>query len=471
VPDSSPSLRTFLAGQLGEPVRRVPRQVSGDRELSAVVKAVEQLGNPVLRFDDVEGSEVPVIVGVTATRSRIARALGQDVDRCVEYLLEQIENPVAPERVADGPVQEQVITGSELDVMSLPIGVHSPEDAGPYITSGVLLVRDPDSGATNAGIYRTMVKDSRTLTVNVAPQHDLARILNGVAASGRPVDFAIVIGGHPTVAIASQAKNPVGQDTLALMGSLQGQPLETVRGVTVDVDVPAQAEIIIEGRLSPDHKEPEGPFGEFTYYYRAAQGWIAEVTAITRRSDAVYVDLHPAHVEHRCLWLFPGREARLLTMLRAGVPTVRAVRLPFHGAALSTYISLTKTDDGDARRALLLAMSSDTYVKHAFAFDPDIDIFDDEAVMWALNTRFQADRDLIMIPRCRGVRMDPSGYDYLDRSAPGHAVTKAGFDVTMPLSRPFGPRADLPAPGFEDLNPADYLAIGPNAQHELSTRE
>jgi 2,5-furandicarboxylate decarboxylase 1 len=156
-------------------------------------------------------------------------------------------------------------------------------------------------------------------------------------------------------------------------------------------------------------------------------------------------------------WLFPGREARLLSTLRAGVPGVRRVRMPFHGAGLSTYISLVKSDDGDATRSLLLALSSDTYLKHAFVFDLDVDIFDDQAVMWALNTRFQADRDLFMVPRSKGVRMDPSGYDYLDRSARGQAVTKAGFDVTVPLERPFGPRADLPPPGFESLDPAEYL--------------
>jgi 2,5-furandicarboxylate decarboxylase 1 len=453
-----PSLRSFLRDQLGEPVRRVTREVSPVHELCAVVKSVERRGNPVLRFDRVRGSEVPVIVGTMASRQRVARALGQPVERCVEHLLALLEEPLPPRRVPDGPVQEVVDTGEDLDVMRLPIGVHSPDDAGPYITSGVMLVREPGTGATNAGMYRTMVRGPRTLTVNVAPQHDLARILTAAADEGAgPVDFAIVIGSHPTLAIASQAKNPVAVDTLGLAGALQGGPLETVRGVTVDVDVPAHAEIVIEGRVRAERRESEGPFGEFTYYYGAAEGWICEVTAITRRSDAMYVDLHPAHVEHRCLWLFPGREARLLALLRAGVPGVSAVRLPFHGAALSAYIAMRKQHDGDAQRALLLALSSDTYIKHAVVVDEDIDISEDEQVLWALNTRFQADRDLVVIPRCRGVRMDPSGYDHLDRGAPGTSITKAGFDVTMPLGRPYGPRADVAPTGFEDLDPADYL--------------
>ena len=453
----APSLRTFLRDQLDEPVWAVEREVSPVHELCAVIKSLERRGNPVLRFERVQGSALPVMAGITATRTRIARALGVPVERCVEHLLEQIPRPLVSAPVATAPVQELVVRDEEVDVMTLPIGVHSPEDAGPYITSGVMLVRDPASGATNAGIYRTMVKDRRTLTINVAPQHDLARIVRAAPGGTETLDFAIAIGGHPTLAIASQAKNPVSVDSLGLAGSLQGAPLETARAITVDLDVPAHAEIVIEGRLRPDRREDEGPFGEFTYYYGAAQGWIGEITAITRRHDAVYVDLHPAHVEHRCLWLFPGREAALLAVVRAGVPSVRAVRLPFHGAALSAYISLEKQQEGDAQRALLLALASDTYIKHAFVVE-DVDVLiDDEEVLWALNTRFQADRDLVVIPRCRGVRMDPSGYDPLDRGAPGTAITKAGFDITMPLARPRPPRADLlPAP-YEHPHPAQYV--------------
>jgi len=457
--DPPPSLRSFLRDQLGEPVRTVSREVDPVHELSAVVKGLERHGNPVLRFERVRGSELPVLVGISASRERIARALGTPVERAVEHLLAMIAAPLPTTAASAAPVQELVARGEEVDLRTLPIGVHSPDDAGRYITAAVTLVRDPRTGLTNGGIYREMILDERSITVNVAPAHDLAAIL-GEAHGKAAIDCAIVIGGHPTLAIASQAKNPRTVDTLGLAGALQGAPLETVRGVSVDLELPAHAEIVIEGRLRPDRKESEGPFGEFTYYYGASRGWILDVTAITRRRDAIYVDLHPAHVEHRCLWLYPGREARLLALLRGGVPGVRAVRLPFHGAGLSAYISLGAHLEGDAQRALLLALSSDTYIKHAFVFDDDIDIFEDEQVLWALNTRFQADRDLIVVPRSKGVRMDPSGYDYLDRGARGTLVTKAGFDVTMPPSRPFGPRADLPPAGYEELDARAYLDDG-----------
>lgn len=453
-------LRGFLRELEADPdegVLRVEREVDPVHELSAVVKSLERRGNPVVVFERVRGSELPVVVGVTATKERIARALGQPVEGCVEWFLERLETPLPARRVERAPVQEVVCEGAEASLERLPIGVHSPDDAGRYITSAVTIVRDPDTGNVNTGIYRTMVKGERAFTLNSSLPHDVAKVLTRAAEEGRPVDVAYAFGDHPALAIASQAKNPMRLDAYALTGSLLGRPLEVVPARTLDLDVPAEAEIVVEGRVLPGVREPEGPFGEFTYYYGAASGWMCEVTAITRRRDALYVDLHPAHSEHRCLWLFPGREARLLAFLREAVPGVRAVHIPLSGGAMSAYIALRKTHDGDARRALTLALGSDNYLKHVIVVDDDVDIFDSEHVLWALNVRFQADRDLMVLPNCRGVRMDPSAYSLLDRTTPGGLTTKVGFDATMPLERPYGRRADIMPDGYERLDPADYL--------------
>jgi 2,5-furandicarboxylate decarboxylase 1 len=453
-------LRGFLAELEADPkegILRIEREVDPDYELTAVVKALESRGNPVVLFERVKGSDFPVLFGVTGTKERIARALGQTPDSCVEWLLGRLEEPVAPVRIDEAPVQEVVRLGDEARLDLLPIGTHSPDDAGPYITSGVTFVRDQATGNQNSGMYRTMIKGPRAFTLNASLPHDLAKVMEWGAAHGEPVEFAVVFGGHPAVAIASQAKNAMTLDVNAVAGALLGRPLEVVRGKTVDLDVPAQAEIVIEGRVLPGVREPEGPFGEFTYYYGAANGWMCEITAITHRRDAIYVDIHPAHTEHRCLWLFPGREARLLSFLRLAIPTVKAVHIPLYGGSMSAYISMAKMHDGDARKALMLALSSDNYIKHAFVFDEDVDIFDAEHVLWALNVRLQGDTDMVVVPNCRGIRMDPSAYSLLDRSTTGALTTKLGFDVTMPLERPYGPRADRVPDGFEDLDVASYL--------------
>jgi 2,5-furandicarboxylate decarboxylase 1 len=245
------------------------------------------------------------------------------------------------------------------------------------------------------------------------------------------------------------------------MGSLLGRSVPVTRCVTVDLDVPTHAEIVIEGRILPGERMAEGPFGEFSYYYGASpRSPVCEITAITRRHDAIYLDIHPAHSDHRCLWLFPGREARLLSMLRQVIPGIRAVHLPLDGAGMVAYISLQKAHDGDVRRALMIALSSDVYLKHAMVFDPDVDIYDLGHVLWALAVRFQADSDLMVIPNARGFQEDPSSYSLSDRQTPGGLTTKSGFDVTAPMGTPYAERADLLPDKYADLRLDDYLGNG-----------
>jgi 2,5-furandicarboxylate decarboxylase 1 len=441
-----------------EQIVRISREVTPNLELAAVVKRFETTGNPILWFDRVTGATtMPVVFGVSATKERIARALDQPVQRCVDWVLDRLQRPVAPVRAATVPVQNVIRTGDDARLDLLPLAIHSPLDKGPYLTVGVTTVRDPMTGNYNTGIYRIMVLDNTHVTLNSSLPHDLAKVLVNGAQRGVPVEFVIAIGHHPAFVASSQAKNPMTVDAYAVAGAFLGDPLAITPAVSVDLDVPADAEVIVEGRVIPGERIPEGPFGEFTYYYGAASGYVAEITAITHRRDAVFQDLHPAHIEHRCLWLFPGREARLLATLRDAVPTVKAVHIPLHGAGMSAYISLAKTHDGDATRALMVALSSDNYLKHVTIVDDDIDIFDDRQVLWALNVRFQGDRDLVLVNNCRGIRMDPSAYSLTDRNRPGALTTKLGFDATLPLERDRPPRADeLPSP-YENINLDDYV--------------
>ena len=197
---SAPDLRTFLDQLAGDPregICEVGRPVDRDLEMCAVVKALETRGNPVIRFAQVSGTGIPAVFGTVATPERIARALGQPRADCVEWFADRIRHPVPCRQVESGPVQESVWLGDEASLDRLPIGVHSPDDGGRYITSGVLVVRDPATGNLNTGIYRLMVTGPRRITVNVAPAHDAARIIQAAAERGESCDFAIVFGGHP----------------------------------------------------------------------------------------------------------------------------------------------------------------------------------------------------------------------------------------------------------------------------------
>ncbi|MCW2529554.1 MAG: UbiD family decarboxylase [Pseudonocardiales bacterium] len=460
---SSQDLRSYLdelTRDHPEELLRVDQRVSSDHERSAVLKALEPFGTPAVMFDNVAESSMPVLMGLFGTRNRIADALGVSVADCDEYVLGVPSRLNEPVHVLDAPVQQERQLGADVDLATLPIGVHSRDDAGRYITSGVTVARDPATGNVNTGIYRIMITGRNTLTMNAAPDHDLGRVIRAAAAEGRSVDFAIVIGHHPAFAISSQLKHPIAVDSYASASSLLREPLELVDGLTIDLPVPARAEIVLEGRIDTANWVPEGPFGEFTYYYGSAQAPECTITAITHRTNAIFNDLHPTHNEHRCLWLFPGRQARLLAAVRAAVPGVRAVRLPSHGGALSAYIALSKRHSGDGRTALLAAFATDHFLKYAVVVDDDIDITDDEQVHWAVTVRTQPDEDVMTVSKARGIRMDPTAFRVPGLTPPQVLTAKQGIDATQPLGDgAFPVRADLPPIGFENLDLTDYLPI------------
>jgi 2,5-furandicarboxylate decarboxylase 1 len=469
------SLRTYLdeLRSTGE-LLTVNREVDLQHELSAVTKLTEPAGAPALWFSAVRGHSMPVVTALFGRRDRIARALGVPTDQAVEHVLEAqsalVDAPIEPLQSAAAPVQQVVCTGQEASLDQLPIGVHSAEDAGRYLTCAVAIVRDPTTGNINTGIYRLMVDDAHHLTVNAAPNHDLGRIMRG--AGGTAVEVAFVIGHHPAYLIASQLKNPMTVDAHQLAARLLGEPLRTVPARTVDLPVPADAEIVIEATIHTADLVNEGPFGEFTYYYGKATAPRAEITAITHRADALFHDLHPTHAEHRCLWLYPGREARLLAAVRAAVPDTAAVRIPFAGGSLSAYLSLRKRHEYDGKQAILAAFAADHFLKHVYAIDTDVDITDDQQVLWAMNVRFQARTDLVQLTRAKGIRMDPSA-EILTSDGIRQAVTdKLGFDATKPITVEFPPRADETPQGMCGLKLEDWFDATDNArlQTVLSTR-
>jgi 2,5-furandicarboxylate decarboxylase 1 len=303
-----------------------------------------------------------------------------------------------------------------------------------------------------------MVQNERQATVSVDPGHDLGKVIAWGGREERPVEFAIVIGAHPALSIASQAKVPMTRDTYHVMGALLGEPVDVVACDTVDLQVPANAEIVLEGRILPGETAAEGPFGEFHYYYgsdpRAA---LCDITAISHRSDAIFADIHPTHRDHRCLWLHPGREASLLQRLRAAIPSVEAVHLPLEGAGMVALISIDKRHNGDSTRALLIALSFDLFIKHAVILDRDIDIYDAGQVVWAMAVRLRPDRDLVVIPRVRGYHEDPSSYSLGSSDEGGRLTTKLGYDATVPIGGHFPERADSLPSRYAGLDPLEYV--------------
>lgn len=435
----------------------VRRKVEAVHELSEVTKRLERMGAPAVLFEDVAGSDFPVLTGLFGTRQRIASILGVHPRCAVREALRRAEEPGSYRVVGDAPVHEVKHLDSEVSLASLPLPVHSRGDAGRYISSAVGLVRDPSTGRVNFGIYRLMLVDDHTLTVNVVPGNRLGRILARARNEHRRVEAAFVIGAAPIFVIASQAGVGKERDCFELASALSGRALAVATGITVDLPVPAEAEIVLEGVIDPTRQLLDGPFGEFSGYPGASTAATCTITALTHRDGAIYHDIHPTHREHRYLWLYPGREGWLLHQLSAIAPCVKEVAIPEFGAFFVAVLSVVAEHAGDARRALIAALSCDNMVKYAIAVDSDVDVWDAGAVAWAVAVRSQGDRDLIVVSDLSGVHNDPSSTAMGEGDRPDHITAKVGVDATVPLGSDFPERSDLPAQGFEDLDLGSYI--------------
>lgn len=455
-------LRTFIdqvTDRFPEDYLRVSREVDPHFELTGVLRKLQdQSRYPMVMFEDVQGVEVPVLGNALANRDRLALLFDTDRDHLVEAYAERQGTLLEPERVETGPVKEVVRTGEEVDATTLARIVHSEGDAGAYISSGVVIAKDAENGAYNAGIYRTQIVGPRKFRMYPGAYSHLWHLHRAAEERGEPLDVAVVIGHYPTLHMSSQYRGPLEVDEIQVAGGLTGAPIRMAPGETIDLDVPADAEIVIEGRLLPEVREEEGPFAEFSWTLGpAAMTPVMEVTAITRRGDAIYQDVFNAHPEHNLIGMV-GREANMLAKVRAVVPSVRGVCLPFSACCrFATYISIDKKYNGQARNAALTALGADPFVKLAIVVDEDVNPDNEAEVMWAVATRVQADRDVITIPETYVVELDPSAYALGDREEPGYLNAKWMIDATKPVGVEYQARSSVPREVWEDLRLEDYL--------------
>jgi 4-hydroxy-3-polyprenylbenzoate decarboxylase/2,5-furandicarboxylate decarboxylase 1 len=406
-------LRGFLglleeAGELA----RVTRPVSTRFEIAAGIRRMGDTGGPALLFENVVGHDMPVVGGLFSTRRRALLALEvASHEEGNARFLRGLADPIDPVTVADGACQEVVASGDEVDLGRLPLPVYSEKDGGAYVTVGLTISNDPLDGRRNASVYREMRVDSRRLAVMSHVFQGLGTQIARAAELGRPLDVAIANGVHPVLLYASQAKVPHGVDELTIAGGILGRPVELVRCRTVDLEVPADSEIVIEGRILPGELVTEGPFGEFTGYYGPAErNPVMEVTAVTSRRDPIYLAglTGVPTTDNHVLKVF-AYESAMLDNLRRAFPEVTAVCFPdWGGVQYSAVVALRQRYKGQARHLILTALGDPARPKWVIVVDDDIDVFDTEQVNWALTTRFQPAEDLIVVPRVAGGPLDPS---------------------------------------------------------------
>ncbi len=459
-------LRTYLEAVKAEGdtyYREIDKEVSTYLEPFMVQqKLATENRFPVLFYNNVEGSEHPLVTNTFGSYELMGLALDMSPkntnkkDILQEYI-KRSANMIDPVEITDAPSQEVVLTGDQVDLSVLPITHHAVGDHGKYITAGFTVCKHPDNGIYNVGWYRHEVLSKNSVSCMINPNNHGKYIARRNAELGQDMEVALVIGHHPAATMGTCVSGSIDMDEYKVMGGLLNEPLRLVKAKTVDLLVPADAEVILEGVIHPNEECDDGPFAEFAGYYgRVMPAYTIEIKAITMRKDAIWHDLDPAHPEHNLSGVLSFESAHYNAIKRV-VPSVTGVHLPPSGCCMFTvYIQIRKRVMGEANLAALAALSGVFMCKTVIVVDEDIDIYNEREVMWAVATRVQADKNVNIIPWVSGSHLDPLAYDE-SRLGKGSMTTKVIIDATKPLQTEFADRVKPPKEMLESIDLTEYL--------------
>ena len=413
-------------------------------EISTLLSELGKKEAPALLFQKVKGHQLRVIGNLLGTKKRLSMALRVNPDHLLGDLGEKIGQRIPPKLVSESDSKESITKKERIDLLEhLPVLTHYSKDSGPYITSGITSARDPEGGVIGRGLHRMEVRGKDQLGISLL-NPPLADIYAKYKKENRRMEVATVIGVDPLILISFILKAPTGTDKLSVAGGLRGQPVLVSKAKTVDIDIPAQAEVVIEGYIDPSGEEEDGTLGEGSGYYMAfSKSPTLHVTALSLQKGALYQAIVPWSLEvDNLLYLAHGLD--FVPKMQKEIPSLK--RIHFIPGTFGSHVVMSIDTDqkGEIRRALTLALSF-PHVKKAVIVDDDVSPEDDQEVEWALATRFQADRGLIVIPDLRGQPIDPS-------SKEGFLTAKMGMDATRPKKEGFE-KVDVPIEVKQRLAP------------------
>jgi 2,5-furandicarboxylate decarboxylase 1 len=396
-------------------------------DIRHIATLVDQ-SDKALFFHKVIGYKMPVVSGIIRTRERAIMAMGATEYQEIEDRLKNgITNPIAPERVASSPTREIVMKGDDVDLYKLPIPMSSIYDGGPMITAGVVIAQDPELGI-NTGVYRFMVKEKNLTGIDIVTPNNMRLFVQRALEAKRVLPISISIGTHPIELLGAGYRAPLGTDEMAIAGGIRGRAVKLAAGETVDVPFIADAEIVLEAEILPTGwTHPEGRFGEFTWLMGGLH-WnpIVRVKAVSMRRDAVYYALH---MPWENTWLMaPSRYTAIRQALRTAGVVVKDINMTMGGVTFWHAVISIKKQAGEGKNALLAALSV-MDLKHVVVVDDDIDVFNPVEVEWAIATRVQGDRDIMIISNARGKPLDPSLAPTPHGIVP--TTAKVGIDATI----------------------------------------
>src|SRR3974390_3345414 len=400
-------------------------------DIRHIATLVDQ-SDKALCFHNVIGYKTPVVSGMIGSRERAIMAMGCTSYREIEARLKNgIDHPIAPKILDTSPTREVSQIGDDVDLFDLPIPMSSIYDGGPMITAGVVIARDPELGM-NSGIYRFIIKEKNLTGIDLVTPNNMRLFADRAYKANSPCPISISIGTHPIEIAGAGYRAPLGVDEMAIAGGIRGESVELAPCQTIDMPYIADAEIVLEGEILPTGWTwPEGRFGEFTRLMGGVH-WnpLVRIKAVHRRKDAFYYSLH---MPWENTWLAaPTRYTAIRQALKTAGVQVKDINVTLGGCAFWHAVISIKKQSGEGKNALLAALSV-MDLKHVVVVDDDIDVNNPMDVEWAIATRVQGDKDIIIIPNARAKPLDPSLPQGAGVVPTG---TKVGIDATIPEGIP-----------------------------------
>ncbi|KRF67248.1 hypothetical protein ASG99_16625 [Bacillus sp. Soil768D1] len=394
-------------------------------------------GGKAVLFEKLQDSDVPLVTGLYWNREILAEIFNVNEKELPFLTADAIEkwskNPIDPIVVEKGPANEIIIETKDDLLKDIPIPSHGLQDGGPYLDSCVLIAKDPETGVRNASIQRMMVTGPNRMTMLMDMGRHLRDYYERAEKMGKPLEITINNGVGLPVHFASTTPSsaaPLDADELGVASQLLGEPLKLIRSQTVDVEGVADAQYVIEGEILPHIRENEGPAAEVTGYYAAADDrWVVNVKAVTRRKQPIFHTIMPGKEVYNAVGLMA--EASVYQKVSSMVPDVLDVYLSYGGCGFyHANVQIKKSSEGVQKNAIMATFAAFPPLRRVTVVDEDVDIYDPEDIEWALATRHDPERDMILIPDARGHELNPITNDGIG--------TKIGIDATAPYPRPWG---------------------------------
>jgi 2,5-furandicarboxylate decarboxylase 1 len=390
--------------------------------IPSVMREQEKKGRTVI-FENIEGYECPLVNNLFGSRDFLAEVFGCGVDDVTRVFSDRCVNRIKPVMADSAPVQRVIRTGGDIDIRKLPFIVHGAKDAGRYITAGMIIAKDPETGVRNCSFNRMQIKGPAKTGFRMSPTQDLESYYKKAETLGRPLEIAACIGNHPLDLLAAACGPARDVDELDIAGGLRQEPVALTRCVSVDLEVPADAELVLEGYIALDEMEDEGPFGDFMeFYIPTAKNHVFHITALTMRENPIIQAISAGSKDDVTLLATP-REAQLYRVFRDMNVDVRGISLTLCNNYLTGAVSIHKNLEFEPKNIMMAAFGSFKFLKNFIVVDHDVDVYDPKDIVWAMSTRLRAESGVMIVPNTVGFGRDVHGIH----------TTKLGIDATAPL--------------------------------------